>query len=454
MKTASAKATWLDETGVRLDASYHLSEGRQAKIRVERSPYGWKELGRVSERIFNGARFKRYYVENPERGIPFMGNADMLKADFSALKRVSKVKTYNLNELWLKHGWTLISCSGTIGNTVYSTEDFVGKTASQHIMRVVPNEKEILGGYLYAFLTSKYGAGLLTQGTYGGVIQHIEPHHVFGLPVPLLPEDLMLEVHQKIEQAAQLRASANTALRVAVELLENELPVFEQTSQYLAKASSFANQRLRFDATVQHTAYDRFLKQASQYATLKTVGSVSARVFTPDIFKRIRVADPKRGVVFLSGTDLLETRPKFDSFLSRKTPKLRDYILEEGWLALQDSGSLSSMGYVSIVPKFLEGTAATNNLIRIVPKADNYNPYLFAYFKTKQGQAILKSLSYGTGQIHIDNAQIEQLQVPVYEKLVGEVTRHITDYTRQFNQAYELETSAISLVESAVTSWQ
>lgn len=453
MKIASAKAAWLDETGVRLDASYHLSDGRQAKIRIERSPYGWKSLGQVSERIFNGARFKRYYVENPERGIPFMGNADMLKADFSALKRVSKVKTYNLDELWLKQGWTLISCSGTIGNTVYSTGDFIGKTASQHIMRVVPNDNEILGGYLYAFLTSKYGAGLLTQGTYGGVIQHIEPHHVLGLPVPLLPEDLMLEVHQKIEEAALLRVAANKAMRAGVALLEDVLPAFEQSSQYLAKASSFTNQRLRFDATVQHTAYDRFLKQASQNANLKTVGSLSARVFTPDIFKRIRVADAKRGVVFLSGTDLLETRPKFDSFLSRKTPRLQDYILEEGWLALQDSGSLSSMGYVSIVPKFLEGAAATNNLIRIVPKADNYNPYLFAYFKTKQGQAILKSLSYGTGQLHIDNGQLEQLQVPIYEKIVEDVTRHITDYTRQFNQAYDLETSAIKLVESAIAAW-
>jgi type I restriction enzyme, S subunit len=453
MKTACAKSAWFTETGVRLDASYHLSEGRQAKILVEKSPLGTEVISNVSSRVFYGGRARRYYVDNPELGIPFMGSADMLKADLNGIKLVSKKYTRDLTGAIIQPGWTLISRSGTIGNTAYSTADFAGKAASEHIIRVVPNNK-IPAGYLFAFLSSKYGYGLLTQGTFGAVIQHVEPDFVSEMPVPLLSEKLMREVHQKVEEAAKLRAEANAAMRAGVALLENELPAFEQTSQYIARASSFAHQRLRFDATVQHTAYDRFLRLAAQNAVLKTVGSLSVRVFTPDIFKRIRVADANRGVVFLSGTDLLETRPKFNSFLSRKTPKLRDYILEEGWLALQDSGSLSSMGYVSLVPKFLEGAAATNNLIRIVPKAENYNPYLFAYFKTEQGQAILKSLSYGTGQLHIDNAQIEQLQVPVYEQLVVEVTRHITQYTRQFNEAFELETAAIQTVESAIAAWQ
>lgn len=219
MITSRAKAAWFLETGVRLDASYHLSEGRQAGYKVKMSPNGWKELGQITKRIFNGARFKRYYVEAEERGIPFMGNADMLKADLSSLKKISKVKTYNLSDLWFERGWTLISCSGTFGGTlgkaVYSTNDFVEKTGSQHIMRVVPDEEKIPGGYLYAFLASKYGYGLLTQSTYGSAIQHIEPHHVLGLPVPLLPEVEVNQIHRQIQQAVDFREEATRLMAQA-----------------------------------------------------------------------------------------------------------------------------------------------------------------------------------------------------------------------------------------------
>jgi len=452
MKVQSAKANWFTEEGTRLDASFHLSEGRGTKIKILKSPFPISTIGAVTKRIFYGNRSKRIYVA-PQYGIPFLGSSDMLQADFCYAKHISKKKTPDLPSYFVEKGWTLVSRSGTIGNTSFTNDDFIGKAFSEHIIRVVPNLDLIKSGYLYAFLASKYGYSLLTQGTFGAVIQHIETHHIAGIPIPLLPEAEQQRIHDLIGKASQLRAEANRLLKYAVERLEFNLPEIQFKKHFSISALEFSKSRLRLDSTLQISAIEEFYKVCGITAQLKTVGNVSSKIFTPNIFKRNRVSNPLNGIPFLSGVNLLEAHPKFDDFLSRKTPNLNDYILREGWLAIQDSGSISSMGYVSLIPKFLDGVSATNNLIRVIPDIKNYNPYIYAFLKTQQGQQILKSLSYGTGQLHIDNNQIECLQVPIYQEIFEDVTEKVIAYKNSFNEAFELESMAINCIESTISSW-
>ena len=153
MKIQPATSHWFGEQGVRLDASYHLSEARQAKLHIDRSPYKVEKLGNVTDAIFSGPRFKRFYVNNPEKGVPFLSGSDMQKADFSSLKWISKKLTKSISELYVQQGWTLITRSGTIGKTAYAREDFLGKTAAEDVIRVVADSIQIKSGYLYAFLS-------------------------------------------------------------------------------------------------------------------------------------------------------------------------------------------------------------------------------------------------------------------------------------------------------------
>lgn len=453
MTAKTGSSNWFTETGVRLDASYHLSEARQTKLRLDSAPIHVRSLREVTNAIFSGPRFKRYYVSNPECGVPFLTGSDMQKSDLSQTKYVSKKLTNSLAELMVEEGWTLITRSGTIGQMAYARTDFEGKAATEDVIRVIANGSDVLAGYLYAYLSSKVGYLLLTQSTYGGVIQHIEPHHIAGLPIPILPDVEQQTIHKAIQTAARLRVEANALLAEAVHTLQNRLPELKMPTSYVASSASLLGERLRLDATAHLTLIDQFLEEAGQNASLVTIESASERVFTPGIFKRMRVSDPNKGIPFLSGINLLEIAPKFDSFLSRKMPSIDDYILREGWLALQDSGSLSSMGYVSIVPKFLDGASATNNLIRVMPGEVNHNPYFFAFLKTTQGQQILKSFAYGTGQLHIDNVQIARLRIPVYQDLFDTISANVQAYSVKFNEAYQLETGAISRVEELVGSW-
>ena len=43
------------------------------------------------------------------------------------------------------------------------------------MLRVGPDTDKIAPGYLYAFLSSKYGVPMIANAAYGAIIQHIEP---------------------------------------------------------------------------------------------------------------------------------------------------------------------------------------------------------------------------------------------------------------------------------------
>src|SRR5690606_10793223 len=99
---------------------------------------------------------------------------------------------------------------------------FKGKAASEHIIRIVPKD-DIYEGFLYAYLASKHGHNLLTQGKFGAVIQHIEPEFISTIPVPIFPEEKQQRIHQLIVKASELRVEANRLLNEAIQIFEQEL---------------------------------------------------------------------------------------------------------------------------------------------------------------------------------------------------------------------------------------
>ena len=374
MKIFITKNTWLANSDLRLDASYHLSDGQLTIIAFKKAKISTVPLNKVTKRIFYGGRSKRAYVNNLENGLPFIKGADIIKADFSNLKIISRKRTANLNEYFLEEGWSLITRSGTIGNTAYVNKDFIGKAASDDIIRIVPSN--IPSGFLYAFLSSKNGKALLTHGTYGAVIQHIEPEHIENIPIPIFPLEKQLKIHELVTESAHLRVDANLLLKDAVMKFENTLPKVQSNKVYVSSFHEIAKNNLRIDASTNYLNIQSFYQSISQKYKLVTVSELAETVFTPGIFKRIRVLNPNSGIPFLSGSDLLNAFPSFDSFLSKKMKNIDDYILRQDWIAIQDAGTI---GYVSLINGYLDGVAATNNLVRIIPKKDANNKNMEGY---------------------------------------------------------------------------
>jgi hypothetical protein len=188
--------------------------------------------------IFNGPRFPRSYVIDETQGVPFLGSTDILSADLSYLPTLSKHQVKAQPELLIDEGWTLISCSGTIGRIAVSRPDMKGMAGSQHFMRVVPDREAVHPGYLHAYLASCFGVPLIVSGTYGSIIQHIEPAHIANLPVPRLGDRIETLAHQKVAEAARLRSQYQDQVRSATRKLFESVDLKDITSGIWHNGSS------------------------------------------------------------------------------------------------------------------------------------------------------------------------------------------------------------------------
>lgn len=217
------RSSWLEEGGRRLDCNPYMSGALEARdalklLKAPKEPLKSLTAGYAGG-IYNGPIFARRWVDAANYGVPFLGSSDILTADLSTLPLLknSYAQSPRLLHLAVQPGMTLISCSGTIGRMAYVRPDMVGMWSSQHIMKVVPNESRIPPGYLHAFLSSKYGVPLVVSGTYGAIIQHIEPEHIANLPVPRFGDALESRVHSKVDEAARLLASYQSEIKRATD---------------------------------------------------------------------------------------------------------------------------------------------------------------------------------------------------------------------------------------------
>lgn len=212
------RSSWLNEGGRRLDCNPYMSGALEARDTLERLPVT-ERLVDVTLRVFHAGREGRTWVDDAKHGVRFLGSSDILAADLSTLPLISN-KQVERNPLFtLGDGWTLISRSGTVGRMAYVRPDMVGLACSEHVLRVVPDSGRIPPGYLYAYLSSRYGVPLVVSGTYGAIIQHIEPEHIADLPVPRFVREFEESIHFRVHEAAALLSRYQRLVKEATDEL-------------------------------------------------------------------------------------------------------------------------------------------------------------------------------------------------------------------------------------------
>ena len=139
-----------------------------------------------------------------------------------AYKFISKSETINIEEHILKLGWTLMTCAGTLGKIGYVNEELDGATA-QDLMRIIPDEDKIDGGYLNSWLSTEYGKSLILRQRYGAVVDRISPEQTGQILIPIIKKEKQKEIGDIIRQAFDLRAKAIKIEDEAQEILTNAL---------------------------------------------------------------------------------------------------------------------------------------------------------------------------------------------------------------------------------------
>ncbi|MDE6254690.1 MAG: restriction endonuclease subunit S [Muribaculaceae bacterium] len=450
MKTAVVCKSSCQENNLRLDPSFHLSEGVSAKRAILNGPYGTIPCGKAAMRIFNGGRYKRIYVTNPQCGIPLISSSGILKADLSDAKLVSKKFSPEIEDRLVQKGWILISRSGTIGNTAFTNSGHAQKLASEDVIRLVPNDI-LRAGYLYAFLSSKFGYELLTQGTFGAVIQHIECPHVANIPVPVFPDEMQKEIDTLIREAASLRDKAAELLSSCISEIEDTVqPKLTHKSNGRVSIKDINNSHnIRFEANYHisdGSEVDKFIRDNFEW---KSLSEVCHSISRPDIFKRYYV---RNGIPFLGGSDIFLAIPDGGKFLSKtKTSNISALTVENGWILMPRSGTI---GNVVLSHDGHAQKLVSEDVIRLKPNDILRGGYVYAFLSSSFGKALIQRPIFGAVIQHVESPHLSRIPIPVLDDdIMSSIHERIMTYKDCLSEACRKELKAISMVEAEIESW-
>ena len=454
MKTGHIKRSDLP-VGSRFDPTFHLSEGIAVRHMLSNMPYPLLRVWDVASRIFIGGRARRVYVTKRENGIPFLSSSDILQADLENVKLASKKYTPDIEGMTLQRGWTLISRSGTIGNCAFATRKHAQKLASEDVIRLAPNNI-LIEGVIYAFLASRYGHSMLTQGTFGNVIQHIEPDFVGNLPIPHFPTNFQNEIDGLIQESSTLREKATDLLEEAKNLLIDFINTdYIPRSGIRTQSQNIRNLtnslRTRIDSVVYINSGREMLTQTKRELVL--LKECDIKIWYPGMFKRAYV---KNGYPYIKGSEAYLNDPfRVCAYLSRtKTPKLDQLWLKEGMILLSCAGNC---GLPKLITKEYEEKEAIGSpdIIRIKSNDPLFTKeYLFTYFSLPAIYDYMQSLKYGSVIERFDAEHTENIPIvkPTPE-LSKEITEIISKYMDCTYRAFKAEEKAISMVEAEIEKW-
>lgn len=467
MKAGKVQYSVGSQKGFRFDASFHMSEGLVVRRMISSSPYDILSIGEVAEQVFYGIRAKRIYVSKKEYGIPFFSSSDILRADLDNIKLASKSLTPGIEQMTLQKGWTLISRSGTIGNCAFANAKHAQKLASEDVIRLVPNNI-LRGGLVYAYLASKYGHSLLTQGTFGGVIQHIEPAFVESLPIPNFPHDFQEEVDVLIQDSARLREEAIDNLASAEIMLKEKAGLRDLSSDdydYYGhrssqrKVSCFTRNIQEIGTTTinafNHSERIRKLKAKISCPTILLREALKeGRTYGTSGLPNIEVK-PGHGIMLINQKDMFDNIVKGKWISSRGSDP--ENVLEYGEILIACDGTLGENELFCravYVNEDLKGSYVSSHFLRLKVNDEMLAGYLFCWLNSDYGFRLIRNTQAGTKLCHPINKLFLDIPIPIIGKdEMQEIDRLVREAHTKRHLGNQKELKAISMVEQEIEKW-
>lgn len=289
-----------------------------------------------------------------------------------------------------------------------------GLAASEHIMRVVPDTGKIPPGYLFAYLSSPLGQGIIKSGIFGSVVDTISPEFIGTIPVPRL-DSVEDQIHELVTEAASLRVAANKEIRHLCNIFNQRVLQLPQDfqPQYLSESSHaigsvILKDNYRLDAFHYVGYATEYLPYIKDSIKLKHLASVTL----PGPFKRMYTGPT--GVPFLSGIDVFQIKVNPRAWLSKYQPELSSLMVTEvGTILIQADGSRYGLiGRPAYVDELIVDSAFSNHLVRIQPKDKIWGGYLFIFFSTQAGRRQILRQSYGAAIPTIPVDSFKNLIIP------------------------------------------
>ncbi|MCY4130152.1 MAG: restriction endonuclease subunit S [Gammaproteobacteria bacterium] len=447
-------------TGLRLDAQIYSNARKTAYRELESSNFTLHSLGGENGLavIYNRPRFKRIFLEKSD--YPIYQPSQITDIYPKPQAFISSLTNTDIDSLRVKQGQILVTCSGTIGSCSFVSDTLDNLIFSHDVMRIQPKE---FAGFIYAYLRTSIGQTLLKTNDYGAVVKHIEPEHMYDLPVPDMPCELKGDVDRLIKQSYQLRDESNRLIDNSQQLLGYTLQIGDirellQTSNLLDSTRDILNfsipiSRLntRLDASFHNpivNSIESHLREHAKEVVRADDSRLVADVVLPGRFKRVYV-DSVNGIPFFGGKQILSLEPNNMKFLSpvhHRERIERELLVRENMILITCSGTI---GKVAITPKHWDGWTANQHIARLVPISPRIAGFLYAWLSSDIAYPLLARFTYGAVVDEIDSSHVRRLPIPLLKD--ASVQETINDMILHANEkrfsAYEIEKRAIATVE-------
>ena len=449
--------------GKRLEASVFDVEAKQARQIIKNSKFPSTTIGGENglTTSYTCARFKRIRLEHSD--FPIYQPSTIVDIKPKPDGYISNLTKTNIENLRVKKGQILMTCSGTIGKVSYVSDTLKNKIFSHDLLRI--NCKNTVDqGYVYTYLKSKVGNKILLTNSYGAVITHIEPEHLATIPIPDAPKEIKERIHNLIVESFKLRDESNKLIDQATTLLIDELklPPISEFKQNNIKNSAnvnafsvkLSNLAGRVDASYHLPIVDKIVEHLKKYAKeVTTIGDerISKQIILAGVFKRTYVEE-EYGYPFLGGKEITQLSPKTEKYLSKPIHKKRyekELKVTENTILVTDRGTI---GTTTIVPRHWNGYAVSQNVLKLVPANNNIAGYIYIFLNSEWGTELIRRQTYGSVVDMIDNNSLSSVEIPLLKN--QDIQNKINDLALQANEkrykAYLLEQEALKIMDEEV----
>lgn len=385
----------------------------------------------------------------------------MLQADITNLPMISSKDAHSARLRYLKveEGMTLITCSGSTGRMAFARKDMAGCWSNQDIMKVVADRSKILPGYLFAYLSSRFGVPIVVSGTYGAIIQHIEPHHIADLPVPRLGA-VEGQAHTLVQQSADGLSESSRLMQTATTLLFEECGLQEsENHNYLADCRRQGWTESSFNAfSLRALNYDPRAKElwnAIRNIRHDCLGDLVDRANFEGhiVFKRID-ANPEHSLMLVGQRDAFQLRPD-GRWISKKSIEGLGLQVPPGTTVIPCHGTFGESELycrAALVTKRSSQYAYSGDFYRCIPKDDAIaSGYLYAFLRSRFAFRMIRSMSTGSKQQYQHPVLMANMPIPRLDDTKEQEIASMVDHASYLrDHALDLEDEARSLVERTI----
>jgi len=466
MKHNTIKSNFISHNS-RFNASYFLNDDALNSYKIEQHKNRCLQLFEIAE-VYNPPIFKRQFCQKSDNAVQYCQSGDVTNLLEGSVVFINKKQAEKVGSI-VRINQILVTGFGTIGNTKLVNELSEGISYANNVCRIEANS-DIPFGYIYAFMSSKYGKSQLNKNSSGSVVRYIEAPGIKKTFIPIVSDIKLFKSHNLILESLNLRVEANKMLNDISEKIKKLLSLNDLNnseyesfgnSNFNRKVSTFSRKITEINlATINAFNYSKKIELLrNKFSSSNSRSLLSCLdekgLFSTGSFKRLETVSEK-GIKLINQSDIFNSKI-IGKNISRKfigNSRLVDY----GEVLIAGVGTLGegeTFCRVIFANELIENQLVSGEFIRMNTNEDIPSGYLFALLRSDYGFRIIRSTQSGTKLCRPINRLLEQMSIPILSKEeMDDIDLIVKKAHTNYYLAAVKENQAIDLIEKEIDAWQ